>query len=172
MLLPRMLLLTGFLAVRTSAAQPPAVTAKPLHPAVLAYEIVKKRMTALADSMPSDGYATRMSKDMKSFDEAISHVVDTNFGVCSAVRKEARPKGDLAEGVVSGKPELQALLRASFEFCDPVFASLTPQTVASSEVTFVTSHAAQNSVLLEAYLVIRGYRMQGYEAVRKSPARK
>jgi hypothetical protein len=156
-----------------AAQQPAESTARAArHPIAVAYDTYKKRMMAYADSMPADEYTTRIAQGTKSYDEIIGHTIETNFGVCAGVRKETSPKkGQKFEAVVTAKPELSALLQASHEYCDPLFSQLAHGTMASSDLTFLPTHTAQMTALMESYLAFRGHELKTSEAGRAKPAR-
>jgi hypothetical protein len=158
-------------AILLSAALPAQQPNEPVrpakHPIANVYELYKKKMMAYVDSMPADAFTTRMSPATKSYDEIVGHTIETNFGVCAGVRKETNPKkGEKFDAVVTTKSELGALLRASHEYCDALFADLAVGTMASSDLTFLPVHTAQMTALMETYLAMRGNEIKASEAGR------
>ena len=150
------------------AQQPTEQAVRPAkHPIANVYELYKKKMTAYVDSMPADAFTTRMSPATKSFDEIVGHTIETNFGVCAGTRKETNPKkGEKFEAVVTTKTELGALLRASHDYCDSLFAELAVGTMANSDLTFLPIHTAQMTALMETYLAMRGSEIKASEVGR------
>ena len=158
-------------AILGSAAMPAQQPNEPVrptkHPIANVYELYKKKMMAYVDSMPADGFTSRMSPATKSYDEIVGHTIETNFGVCAGARKETNPKkGEKFEAVVTTKAELGALLRASHDYCDSLFAELAVGTMASSDLTFLPLHTAQMTALMETYLAMRGQGLKTSEAGR------
>jgi hypothetical protein len=171
----RILVLTGtvFLMPIALAAQDSAKAApKPArHPVAAAWELHSRRLMSLADSMPADAFTTRWAVGVKSFDELIGHAVETNYGVCAGTRKVDSPKkGQKIEGAVVTKTDLIALLRDSHAYCDSLFTSLVPGTMANSDLTFLPSHSGQMGALMEAYVLARGTTLKNSEAGRAKPA--
>jgi hypothetical protein len=140
------------------------------HPVTARYEVEKKKLEALADSMPADAFEMRIAGNLKSFGEYIGHTVDTNFGVCAGATNRTSPRKDQpVEGVVTAKGELLALAEASFAYCDSVFSSLPIGSMANSDLTFLATHLAQTTALMELHLLMRGYQSPTAEAGRRRP---
>ena len=146
-------------------------SARPRHPVAVAWEIQSRRILSLADSMAADAYTTRLTAGVKSFDELIGHAVETNFGVCAGTRKVESPKkGQRIEGGVVSKTDLIALLRESHQYCDSLFTTLAPGTMANSDLTFLPAHTGQMSALMEAYVLSLGASLMNSEAGRRKPS--
>jgi hypothetical protein len=163
------LLLLAFAGVSPIAAQTPSDTTRPApkHPLTNSYTLVKRQLLAAADSMAADGYAARLTPEVRSFAEIIGHMVETNFGVCAGARKETNPKkGEKFDVVITSKSELVPLLRESFVYCDVPMNQLVPGTMGSSDATFLVSHTAQMVVLADLYLVSRGAAPPNSEVLR------
>ena len=165
--------LVFILSSSLAAQQSTEPTPRPArHPIAVAYDTYKNRMTAYIDSMPEAEFTYRLAPATKSYDEIIGHTIETNFGVCAGARKVPSPKkGEKFEALVTSKTELSALLRASHEYCNPLFDELAVGTMASSDLTFLPLHTAQMTALMESYLAARGTALKTSEAGRSKPAR-
>jgi len=89
------------------------------------YKEQKGVLLAEADRMPDAGYAFKATPDVGTFGSRVAHVADAQTMICSAVKGEAR-KADTA-GKTS-KADLMAALKASFDYCDGAYGSLTDAT--------------------------------------------
>ena len=72
--------------------------------------------------MPPEDYAFRTVSQVRTFGEMIGHVADAQFLMCGVVKGE-RPTADARSK--TAKAELVAALKASFDYCDPVYESMT-----------------------------------------------
>jgi hypothetical protein len=86
------------------------------------YERQKNALLAEADRMSAADYAFKPTPEVGTFGSRVAHVADAQIMICSAVKGEAK-KHDTA-GKTS-KADLTAALRASFDYCDGVYASLS-----------------------------------------------
>jgi uncharacterized damage-inducible protein DinB len=86
------------------------------------YAMIKDSLLKAAEKMPAENYPFRTVTEVRTFAQMIAHVADAQFRMCGVVKGES-PRTDAASKTT--KPELVAALRASFEYCDPVYASMT-----------------------------------------------
>jgi len=84
--------------------------------------LIKTILLKPADKMPPEAYAYRSVPPVRTFAEMIAHVVDAQFRMCAVVKGE--PMTSKAASKTT-KAELVPLLKASFDYCDPVYASMT-----------------------------------------------
>jgi uncharacterized damage-inducible protein DinB len=89
------------------------------------YDRQKNALVAEADRMADADYAFKATPDVGTFGSRVAHVADAQIMICSAVKGEAK-KPDTA-GKTS-KADLTAALRASFDYCDGAYGSLTDAT--------------------------------------------
>ncbi len=88
----------------------------------LHYGLIKSSVLKAAEKMPAENYSFRTVNEVRTYGEMIAHIVDAQFRMCAVV------KGETPTGSSSGKTskeDLVAALKASFEYCDPVYASMT-----------------------------------------------
>ena len=89
------------------------------------YDRQKSALLGEADRMSDADYAFKATPDVGTFGSRVAHVADAQIMICSAVKGEAK-KPDTA-GKTS-KADLTAALRASFDYCDGAYGSLTDAT--------------------------------------------
>ncbi len=86
------------------------------------YALVKPNLLKAAEKMPEEDYSFRTVPEVRTFGEMIAHVADGQLLMCAVVKGEkvtadARSK--------KSKAGLIAALKASFDYCDPIYASIT-----------------------------------------------
>ena len=86
------------------------------------YGLIKEIMLKAADRMPAEAYSFRTTPQVRSFGEMIAHVADAQLRMCGVVKGES-PTANAASK--STKAELLSALKASFDYCDPVYESMT-----------------------------------------------
>ncbi len=84
-----MLAFTPFIAAAQQASPPEA---NPVSNAVRSsVERASKNMVAAADEMPSDKYSFHPTPAQMSFGKLVSHMIGSNFGLCSKISGVAAP---------------------------------------------------------------------------------
>jgi len=86
------------------------------------YALIKDSLLKAAAKMPAEYYSFRTVAEVRTFAEMIAHVTDAQVRMCGVVKGES-PAANAASK--STKAELVAALKASFDYCDPVYASMT-----------------------------------------------
>lgn len=97
------------------------------------YNSIKTILLKSADKMPEENYAFRTTPQVRTYGEMIAHIADVQVALCGMVKGE--PKKGTAAGKTS-KADLSAALKESFDYCDPVFASMTDATGAQTVKMF------------------------------------
>ena len=97
------------------------------------YNQRKGALLAEADRMPDADYAFKATPDVGTFGSRVAHVADAQFMICSAVKGETK-KADTA-GKTS-KADIMAALKASFDYCDGAYGSLTDATATQMVMIF------------------------------------
>lgn len=88
------------------------------------YRSARANLVEAADAMPEEHYTFKPSDDVRTFGQLVGHVANAHNNLC-------RPARDVASGNrtnlehLATKAELVAALKASFEYCDPAYESLT-----------------------------------------------
>jgi len=86
------------------------------------YDQRKAALLAEADRMSDADYSFKATPEVGTFGSRVAHVADAHILICSAVKGETK-KPDTA-GKTS-KADLVAALKASFDYCDGAYGSLT-----------------------------------------------
>ena len=127
-------LLTLVAATAVAQAQAPASAPPPEPDAAKAnpvswsasqiYSQREKFMLASAEAMPADKYSYKPTPDQWTFGKIVSHIAASNGSLCAAIGGTPAPDAvKVAE--TATKAELQAGLKASFDFCDKAMSGLT-----------------------------------------------
>jgi DinB superfamily len=112
-----------FIAIALGAAMCSAQDNNPFSAdARQTYALVKSSLLRAADRMPAEYYPFRTVPAVRTFGEMIAHVADAQFLMCGVVKGE-KPAADARSK--TSKDDLVAALKASFDYCDPVYASMT-----------------------------------------------
>jgi hypothetical protein len=130
-----------------------------------AYISIKNNFIKAAEKMPEDSYSFRTVPAVRTYGEIIAHVADAQMAICGAAKGEQKRGG--AAGKTS-KADLVAAIKASFDYCDPIYDSMTDAAGAvkakmfGREMTkigilnFNTMHDNEMYGTMVAYLRIKG----------------
>jgi hypothetical protein len=86
------------------------------------YEGSRNNLMRAAEKVPESGYSFKPTPGVRSFGEEIAHAAEYQVLICSGVKGEQQPNP--AAGKTS-KADIIAALKASSDYCDAVYASLT-----------------------------------------------
>jgi len=129
------------------------------------YALIKESILRAADRMPAADYSFRSTPKVRTFGEMIAHVADAQVRMCGVVKGE-RPT--VSAGSTNTKAELVAALKASFDYCDPVFESMTDAAGASKVkwarwemsklglLNWIISHDNEMYGIIGAFLRLKG----------------
>ncbi len=132
------------------------------------YGFNKRNVIAAAEKMPVADYGFKPTSEVRTFGEVLGHIVDVQNMACSAIKGEANPSKEPIEKTAKTKDELVKAVKASFEYCDGAFNTLTdakltekykgargeyPKSNAASLAVFHTSEHYGNLVV---YLRLKG----------------
>jgi hypothetical protein len=123
------------------------------------YDQQKAMLLLVADRMSDAGYSFKVTPDVGTFGSRVAHVADAQFMICSAVKGESK-KADTA-GKTS-KADITAALKASFDYCDDVYGSLTDATATQTVKVFGQSQTKLSALWGN---VAHDSEMYGYMAV-------
>ena len=97
------------------------------------YDQRKSALLAEADRMSDADYSFKATPEVGTFASRVAHVADAQVMICSAVKGETN-KADAASK--TSKAELVAALKASFNYCDGAYDSLTDATATQTVKIF------------------------------------
>lgn len=117
-------LVLAFIPFAASAQQAAPPDTNPVSTTVRSsIERASKNMVAAADEMPADKYSFHPTPDQMSFGKLVTHMIGSNYGLCSKISGVAVPAQDkLTE--TDPKDKLVASLKASFDFCSQSLAKV------------------------------------------------
>lgn len=112
-------------AALPAAALPAAATANPvMWSANQIYTRQAKYILDSGDAMPADKYSFHPTAEQKSFGWIMSHLAGSNGALC-AILSDGKAPDSVKVAETASKADLQAALKASFDYCDPIMAGLT-----------------------------------------------
>jgi uncharacterized damage-inducible protein DinB len=114
-------LVLGLLGVGFLCAQDNPISAD----ARQSYALVKDSLLKAAERMPAEDYSFRTVPQVRTFGEMIAHVADGQSLMCAVVKGEKTTANARFSPPKTDKADLVAALKASFDYCDPVYASMT-----------------------------------------------
>jgi uncharacterized damage-inducible protein DinB len=129
-----MVVATGpvLVAQAPAAPLPPEATANPVvWSAKMLYERDAKNMIAAAEQMPEDKYSYHPTPDQWTYGKLVSHVAQSNGGLCGALSGTTAP-ATLHVSDTASKADLVAALKASFDFCGTALDGLTDAKLSES----------------------------------------
>lgn len=126
------------------------------------YQTMRLYLTACAEMMSEEKYSFKLTPVSRTFGDWMKHTAEMNYGSCAVLRGMGKPDLKEVESARS-KSDLVKVLKASFDFCDPAFRSLSDQSLLT-EVTSgerklypVTEYIGLTHSLHEHYGNLIGY---------------
>ncbi len=133
------------------------------------YNGAKRNLLRGAEKMPEEKYSFRPVPEVRTFSELLAHVAEGNYLFCSSLKGEPVPvaRGELEKSKTT-KAEMVPALQASFDYCDPVLASLTDSQLGdkiqffgrertkSGPATLLVVHAWEHYGNVVTYLRVNG----------------
>lgn len=86
------------------------------------YAMIKDSLLRAAEKMPAEAYSFRTVPPVRTYGEMIAHVADAQIRMCGVVKGESPTANATSK---TTKTELVVALKASFDYCDPVYATMT-----------------------------------------------
>ena len=109
------------------------------------YTGIKGTIIKAADEMAEADYSFKASPMERTYGAMIGHIADVQFGLCGNAKGEEK-KSD-AEKSKTTKADLVAALKASFDYCDGVYDSLTDADATTMVTLFGPRKATKLAVL-------------------------
>jgi len=103
-------------------------------------QVEAKNLIAAAEEMPADKYGFRPTPAQTTFAKLMTHVVESNRYMCSAIGREQLPK---ESGVTDAddKTKIVADVKTSFEYCATMLAGADDSRLAEQVPVFNRSRA-------------------------------
>ena len=108
------------------------------------YTGIKGILTKAADEMPDADYSFKASPPERTYGEIVGHIADIQLALCGMAKGEQK-KGDA--GSKTTKADLSAALKASFDYCDGVYNSMTDADAATKVKMFGPNMVTKLAVL-------------------------
>jgi uncharacterized damage-inducible protein DinB len=86
------------------------------------YTNIKNTLLRAADKMPAEDYSFRTVPQVRTYGEIITHIADIQLMLCSLAKGEQKQPSPPAD---KSKAAATAYLKSSFDYCDPVYNSLS-----------------------------------------------
>ncbi len=144
-------LLSGasLIAQAPATAPAPVVTANPvMWSANQIYTRQAKYILDSAEVMPADKYGFHPTPEQKSFGWIVSHLASSNGGLC-AILSDGKAPDSVKVAETASKPELQAALKASFAYCDPIMTALTDAKLGDTVTFFRGARVPRSRAMIE-----------------------
>jgi uncharacterized damage-inducible protein DinB len=129
------------------------------------YAMIKRSLLSAVERMPAEEYSFRTVAPVRTFAEMIAHVADAQVRMCGVVKGESPASNATSK---TTKAELVPALKASFDYCDPVYETMT-DAAGAAKVRWVRwdmsklgllnwniSHDNEMYGIIAAFLRIRG----------------
>ena len=113
----------GLICAATLGAQDNPISAD----ARQSYALVKDSLLKAAEKMPAEDYSFRTVPQVRTFGEMIAHVADAQLLMCQVVKGEKTTANVEVPAAKNRQGRSGGSLKASFDYCDPVYASMTDQ---------------------------------------------
>jgi len=138
----------ALLAQAPSAALPPAAAANPVvWSAQQLYARESKYIIAAAEEMPADKYGYHPTADQWTFGKIVSHIAQSNGGLCGAISGTPAPAA-LHVSETASKDDLTAALKASFDFCGQALDGVTDAKLGDTITLFRGMHMPRAAAVL------------------------
>jgi len=103
---------------------------------------------AAGDEMPAEKYSYHPTDGQKSFGWIMSHLAGSNGALC-AILSDGKAPDSVKAAETAPKAELVAALKASFDYCDGVMASLTDAKLGDTVTFFRGAQVPRARALFE-----------------------
>lgn len=131
------------------------------------YRSIRLNLIEAAELMPEEHYAFAPAKDVRTYGQLVGHVANTHYNFCTPARDVPNPNKVNLETLTT-KAELVAALKASLDFCDAAYNTLTDATMAAATkfgqapitkgytLTFNVAHDNEHYGNMVTYLRLKG----------------
>jgi len=114
---------TWAVAAAIAAAAPLAAQNNPFSAdAKQSYTGIKNTLLKAADKMPEQFYSFQTTPKVRTYAQILTHIADTQMMLCGIAKGEQKAGN---AGSKTSKADVAAALKASFDYCDTVYDSIT-----------------------------------------------
>jgi hypothetical protein len=106
----------------------------------------EKNMVAAAEAMPAEKFGFKPSPEMNSYGHLVMHIAQSNNTFCSKISGAAAP--DVKYSDSDPKDKLVAALKASFEYCTTVLASVDDSKLGDQMMLFGNRPASRAAAMM------------------------
>lgn len=106
----------------------------------------EKNMVAAAEAMPGEKFGFKPSPEMNSYGHLVMHIAQSNNTFCSKISGAASP--DVKYSDSDPKDKLVAALKASFEYCTTVLASVDDSKLGDQMMLFGNRPASRAAAMM------------------------
>lgn len=85
------------------------------------YTGIKNNLLKGAEKMPEADYTFKPAPESRTYGAVVTHIAAVQGLICASAKGEARKFDDSK----TGKADAIALLKAAFDYCDPIYDALT-----------------------------------------------
>jgi uncharacterized damage-inducible protein DinB len=131
------------------------------------YRSIRLNLIEAAELMPEEHYAFAPAGDVRTYGQLVGHVANTHYNFCAPARDVPNPNKANLE-TLKTKAELVAALKASLDFCDAAYNTLTDATMPAAPkfgqapitrgytLTFNVAHDNEHYGNMVTYLRLKG----------------
>lgn len=91
------------------------------------HDITADFVLATAEMLDEDMYAYRPTVQVRTAGQQLAHIANAQFGVCSTAAGEESPAEGNYEEIATTREAILAAVKASFEYCESVYANMTDE---------------------------------------------
>ena len=91
------------------------------------HDITADFVLATAEMLDEDMYAYRPTVQVRTTGQLLAHIANAQFGICSTAAGETSPAEGNYEEIATTRDEILAAVKASFEYCESVYANMTDE---------------------------------------------
>lgn len=136
------------------------------------HDITAEFLLKTAEMMDEEMYAYRPTEEVRTAGQILAHIANAQFGICSVAAGEESPAEGNYETIATTRADILAAVKASFAYCDGVYAKMTDEKAAemkpffggerqremtvASILSFNSTHNYEHYGNLSTYLRING----------------
>ena len=89
-----------------------------------AHEALRADVVQSAERMSAEHFEFQPTPEVRTFGELVGHIATSLYASCAAAGAEGNPHPEVVEQTVSGKTALVEALKAAYDYCEEMLASL------------------------------------------------